>query len=124
MTGSRGFTFSASLAALSLSAVPVAACGGRRRDRPCARQDMERPRGHVGVASTGPGKILVDSHGRTCFCLPGLGQSECPHGACASAFGARGSSCGRRAGLEPGAELRWSWFSRRQRLLDPRPNSI
>jgi predicted lipoprotein with Yx(FWY)xxD motif len=91
---SRLITFLASAALIPLSAMAVAACGGASAatsppassSRPTA-QTSRAASATVGVANSGLGSILVDSHGRTLYLWQAdTGPKSTCSGACAAAW--------------------------------------
>jgi predicted lipoprotein with Yx(FWY)xxD motif len=65
MTRSRSLTLLASAAAVALAALAVAGCGGNQTAAPPTTTGGQAAT--VGVATTGLGKTLVDSKGRTLY---------------------------------------------------------
>jgi predicted lipoprotein with Yx(FWY)xxD motif len=89
MTRSKPFTFLAGLAVVPLVALAVAGCGDDNNGNATAavkppKTTNGRP-ATVGVAKTGLGKILVDSHGRTLYLFKqDTGTKSTCFGECAS----------------------------------------
>jgi predicted lipoprotein with Yx(FWY)xxD motif len=78
MTRSRYLKFIAGAAAMSLTAVALAACGGTSTGGGNAT---------VGISTTGAGKVLVDSHGHTLYLFKkDSGTASNCAGACAAAW--------------------------------------
>ena len=88
MTLSRPFTFLAGAAVIPLTALVIAGCGGGARGGSTMAAPPKTPGGQtatVGVATTGLGKILVDSKGRTLYLFKkDAGATSTCAGACAS----------------------------------------
>jgi predicted lipoprotein with Yx(FWY)xxD motif len=89
MTRSRPITFLAGAAAAALTALTLAACGsgGGEGATAAAPKSTGGQTATVGVATTGLGKILVDSRGRTLYLFKkDSGTNSACAGACASAW--------------------------------------
>ena len=91
MTSSRSIAFIASVVAVPLIAVGVAACGGGDNGATAATTPPTTASGHsatVGTANVGSlGKILVDSQGHTLYLFgKDAGTKSACFGACASAW--------------------------------------
>jgi predicted lipoprotein with Yx(FWY)xxD motif len=90
MTRSRSITILAVAAAIPLTALSVAACGGGSSGASASAKPPETASGRpatLGVADTGLGKILVDSQGRTLYLFQkDQGTQSACTGACASAW--------------------------------------
>lgn len=90
MTRSNPFTFLAGAAVVPLVALAVAGCGGGddSSDATAAVTPPKTASGRtatVGVANSGPGKILVDSQGRTLYLFKqDTGTTSTCSGECAS----------------------------------------
>jgi predicted lipoprotein with Yx(FWY)xxD motif len=91
MTRSRSITFLAAAAAIPLAALAVAGCGGggggEATASPTPPKTASGAPATVGLATTGLGKILVDSSGRTIYLFKkDSGTRSACSGACASAW--------------------------------------
>jgi predicted lipoprotein with Yx(FWY)xxD motif len=93
MTRSRSITLLATAAAIPLTALALASCGGGGGGGGEATASPTPPKtasggpATVGVATTGLGKILVDSSGRTIYLFKkDSGMRSACSGACASAW--------------------------------------
>ena len=90
MTRSRSITVLAAAAAIPLAALAVAGCGSGGGDATAASAPPRTASGGpatVGVATTGLGKILVDSSGRTIYLFKkDSGSKSACVGACADAW--------------------------------------
>jgi predicted lipoprotein with Yx(FWY)xxD motif len=87
MTRSRPINFLAGGAAVPLVALAVAACGSGASAAPAPPKTTSGSPATVGVASTGLGKILVNSKGRTLYLFQkDSGTTSSCFGACATAW--------------------------------------
>jgi len=88
MTRGRPITFLASAAATALIALAAVGCGGGGATAsPAPPKSTSEPAATVTVATTGLGKILVDSKGRTLYLFQkDSGTKSTCSGACASAW--------------------------------------
>jgi predicted lipoprotein with Yx(FWY)xxD motif len=88
MTLNRSITFLAAVAAIPLAALAVAGCGGGgAAASPAPPKTARGGPATVGVATTGLGRILVDSKGRTIYLFKkDRGTKSACSGACASAW--------------------------------------
>ena len=90
MTRSRTITFFATAAVIPLTALALASCGGGGGGEARALEPPKTASGGpatVGVATSGLGKILVDSSGRTIYLFKkDSGTGSACSGACASAW--------------------------------------
>jgi predicted lipoprotein with Yx(FWY)xxD motif len=89
MTRSKPIDFLAGAALIPLAAVTVAACGGggTATTAPAAHRTVSKASATVGAATTGLGKILVDSKGRTLYLFKAdKGTKSTCFGACAAAW--------------------------------------
>jgi predicted lipoprotein with Yx(FWY)xxD motif len=91
MTRTRSITLLATAAAIPLTALALASCGGggggEATASPTPPQTTSGGPATVGVATTGLGKILVDSSGRTIYLFKkDSGTRSACSGACASAW--------------------------------------
>jgi predicted lipoprotein with Yx(FWY)xxD motif len=88
MTLNRSISSLAAAAAIPLAALAVAGCGGGGGDATAAPAPPKTAGGEpatVGVASTGLGKVLVDSNGRTIYLFKkDSGTKSACSGACAT----------------------------------------
>jgi predicted lipoprotein with Yx(FWY)xxD motif len=89
MTRSRSITFLATAAVVPLTALALASCGGggEATSSPKPPKTASGGPATVGVATTGLGRILVDSSGRTIYLFKrDFGTRTACNGACASAW--------------------------------------
>jgi predicted lipoprotein with Yx(FWY)xxD motif len=91
MTRSRSITFLATAAVIPLTALALASCGGggggEATASPTPPKTASGGPATVGVATSGLGKILVDSSGRTIYLFKkDSGTRSACSGACASAW--------------------------------------
>ena len=88
MTRSRSLTFLAGAAAVPLVALTVAGCGGGGSSSHASAAPAKHASARtatIGVASTGLGRVLVDSQGRTIYLFKkDTGPKSTCFGACAS----------------------------------------
>jgi predicted lipoprotein with Yx(FWY)xxD motif len=81
----KSVTFLAGAAVVSLTALAVAGCGGGATATPALPKTTSGRAATVGVATTGLGKILVDSKGRTLYLFEkDAGTRSACTGACAT----------------------------------------
>jgi len=87
MTRSRPITFLAGAAAVALVALAAVGCGGGATVSPAPPKSTSGHAATVSVATTGLGKLLVDSKGRTLYLFQkDSGTRSTCSGACASAW--------------------------------------
>jgi predicted lipoprotein with Yx(FWY)xxD motif len=87
MTRSRALTFLAGGAVVPLAVLALAGCGGGSGGTETAAKTTGRQAATVGVATTGLGKTLVDSQGRTLYLFKNdSGTKSACAGACATAW--------------------------------------
>ena len=87
MTRSRPITFLASAAAIPLTALAIAACGGGGAATAATPKTSSGASATVGVANSSLGSILVDSTGRTVYLFKAdVGAKSACTGACATAW--------------------------------------
>jgi predicted lipoprotein with Yx(FWY)xxD motif len=87
MTRSKPINFLAGAATVPLVALAVAGCGSGASAAPALPKTPSGSPATVGVASTGLGKILVDSQGRTLYLFQkDSGTKSSCFGACATAW--------------------------------------
>jgi predicted lipoprotein with Yx(FWY)xxD motif len=85
VTRSRPITFLAGAAAIALVALAAVGCGGGATASPAPPKSTSKRVATVSVATTGLGKILVDSTGRTLYLFQkDSGTKSTCFGACAS----------------------------------------
>ena len=85
MTRSKPLGLLAAAAAVPLVALAMAGCGGSNDGSTAKASAAGRSTGTVSVASTGLGKVLVDSHGRTLYLFEkDSGTKSACSGACAT----------------------------------------
>jgi predicted lipoprotein with Yx(FWY)xxD motif len=90
MTRSRSITLLAAAAAIPLTALALASCGGGSNDATASKappKTADAPPATVAVANSGLGKILVDPQGRTLYLIKkDAGIRSACFGACARAW--------------------------------------
>ena len=87
MTPQRSITFLTGAAVIALTALAIAGCGGGATASPASPKTTSGRAATIRVATTGLGKALVDSRGRTLYLFEkDSGSKSACFGACAGAW--------------------------------------